>query len=54
MVIKDQSQHEFWNYTVRNADNKTKGNIEVKDVIALSSNVATAKIARMMAPINTL
>ena len=52
-VIKDQRQLEFWKYTVRNADHKSKGNLEVKDVIALSRNVATAKIARMLAPNNT-
>lgn len=52
-IIADQRQLEFWKYTVRNADHKTKGNLKVKDVIALSRNVATAKVARMLAPNST-
>ncbi len=52
-VIKDQRELEFWKYTVRNADHKSKGNLKVKDVIALSRNVATAKIARKLGPNNT-
>ena len=41
---------EFWKYTVRNADHGSKGDLKVKDVIALSRNVATAKIATKLAP----
>jgi stage V sporulation protein D (sporulation-specific penicillin-binding protein) len=52
-VVADQRQLEFWKYTVRNADHRSKGNLKVKDVIALSRNVATAKIARMLAPNST-
>jgi len=52
-IIRDQRELEFWKYTVRNADHRSKGNLKVKDVIALSRNVATAKIARMLAPNST-
>jgi cell division protein FtsI/penicillin-binding protein 2 len=38
---------------VRNADRKSLGDLTVKDVIARSRNVATAKIARMLAPNST-
>jgi len=48
-VIQDQKELEFWKATVQNADHKTKGALKVKDVIALSRNVATAKIARKLA-----
>ena len=50
---RTSSELEFWKYTVRNADHKSEGNLQVKDVIALSRNVATAKIARMLAPNST-
>ena len=52
-VIQDQKKLEFWKYTVRNADHKSEGALKVKDVIALSRNVATAKLARMLAPNST-
>ncbi len=52
-IIADQKKLEFWKYTVRNADHGSKGNLKVKDVIALSRNVATAKIARKLAPNST-
>ena len=52
-VIQDQKKLEFWKYTVRNADHESKGALKVKDVIALSRNVATAKLARMLAPNST-
>jgi cell division protein FtsI (penicillin-binding protein 3) len=47
-IIDDAKQMEFFKYTVRNADHKSKGSLAVKDVIALSRNVATAKIARRL------
>jgi cell division protein FtsI/penicillin-binding protein 2 len=47
-VIADQKELEFWKYTVRNADHKSMGRLKVKDVIAYSRNVATAKIARKL------
>ena len=52
-VIRDQKELEFWKYTVRNADHKSMGSLKVKDVIAYSRNVATAKIARTLAPNST-
>ncbi len=52
-VIQDAKKLEFWKYTVRNADHKSEGALKVKDVIALSRNVATAKLARMLAPNST-
>ncbi len=48
--ITDEKVLEFWKYKVRNADHKTVGTKSVKDIIALSRNVATAKIARKLAP----
>jgi cell division protein FtsI/penicillin-binding protein 2 len=52
-IIRDQNKIEFWKYTVRNADHQSLGPLKVKDVIARSRNVATAKIARKLAPSNT-
>lgn len=52
-IVHDQKELEFWKYTVRNADHKSEGAMRVKDVIAYSRNVATAKIARMLAPNST-
>jgi cell division protein FtsI (penicillin-binding protein 3) len=49
-IIKDESEMEFYKYTVNNSDRKSKGPLAVKDVIALSRNVATAKIAQRLAP----
>ena len=48
--IADEKKLEFWRYTVRNADHDSQGILSVKDVIAWSRNVATAKIARKLAP----
>ncbi|MEX1296224.1 MAG: penicillin-binding protein 2 [Candidatus Limnocylindrales bacterium] len=52
-IIEDQKRLRFWEYDVENADLKSKGALKVKDVVALSRNVATAKIARMLAPNDT-
>jgi len=52
-IVRDEKVLEFWKYKVRNADHQSKGNLKVKDVIALSRNVATAKLARMLAPNST-
>jgi len=52
-MIRDQKVLEFWKHKVRNADHDSKGNLKVKDVIAWSRNVATAKIARKLAPKST-
>jgi stage V sporulation protein D (sporulation-specific penicillin-binding protein) len=52
-VIQDQRALRFGNHTVRNADKSSKGGLKVKDVIALSRNVATAKIAKRLAPHST-
>jgi cell division protein FtsI (penicillin-binding protein 3) len=52
-IIQDQKVLKFWEYEVTNADLGTKGDLKVKDVIALSRNVATAKIARRLAPNST-
>lgn len=51
-IIHDDAKMEFYKHTVRNADHASKGRLRVKDVIALSRNVATAKIARKLAPNN--
>ena len=52
-MIRDQKVLEFWKHKVRNADHGSEGNLSVKDVIARSRNVATAKIARKLAPRST-
>ena len=52
-IIADQKVLKFWEYEVTNADLGSKGDLKVKDVIALSRNVATAKIARRLAPNST-
>ncbi len=51
--IRDEKELEFWKHTVRNADHDVKKNLTVKTAIAYSRNVATAKIARMLAPNST-
>jgi cell division protein FtsI (penicillin-binding protein 3) len=51
--IRDENQIEFYKYTVRNSDHKALGTLTVKDVIARSRNVATAKIAQRLAPRST-
>jgi cell division protein FtsI (penicillin-binding protein 3) len=52
-IVRDQAKLEFYQYTVRNADHRSLGALKVKDVIARSRNVATAKIARKLAPNST-
>ena len=52
-IIGDQKKLQFWTDTVQNADHKSQGDLKVKDVIAWSRNVATAKIARRLAPNST-
>ncbi len=49
-VISDQRKLEFYKYQVQNADHGSLGPLKVKDVIARSRNVATAKIAMKLAP----
>ena len=51
--IKDVPLIEFYKYKVHNSDKKGEGLISVKDVIAMSRNVAIAKIARRLAPNST-
>lgn len=51
--IRDQVEIKFYQDTVHNADGKSKGVQPVKNVIALSRNVATAKIAKKLAPNST-
>jgi cell division protein FtsI/penicillin-binding protein 2 len=51
--ILDQARLEFYRHTVENADGKGMGWLPVKDVIANSRNVATAKIAALLAPKDT-
>ncbi len=51
--IKDQVQLKFGPYIIRNADKKSMGWLPVRDVIARSRNVATAKMAAMLAPRST-
>lgn len=51
--IRDEKKLDFYQYTVRNADHDSLGSLKVKDVIARSRNVATAKIARKLAPNST-
>jgi len=51
--IKDEPRIKFYKYTVRNADKKGMGMLPVKDVVAYSRNVATAKIAARLAPRST-
>ena len=51
--ILDQARLEFYQHTVRNSDGKGMGWLPVKDVIANSRNVATAKMAALLAPKDT-
>jgi cell division protein FtsI/penicillin-binding protein 2 len=51
--ILDQARLDFYKHTVRNADGKGMGWLTVKDVIANSRNVATAKMAALLAPKDT-
>jgi cell division protein FtsI/penicillin-binding protein 2 len=51
--ILDEARLRFYRHTVENADGKGMGRLAVKDVIANSRNVATAKIAAMLAPKDT-
>jgi len=51
--IRDQAKLDFGNATVRNFDRGGMGWLSVKDVIARSRNVATAKIAGTLAPKDT-
>jgi cell division protein FtsI (penicillin-binding protein 3) len=51
--IQDQRVLQFWKYKVRNADHKSEGTMTVKEAIAYSRNVATAKLARKLAPNST-
>jgi cell division protein FtsI (penicillin-binding protein 3) len=51
--IKDEPKIEFYKYVVDNSDKKGRGMITVKDVIAMSRNVAIAKIAQRLAPRST-
>jgi cell division protein FtsI/penicillin-binding protein 2 len=51
--IKDEPRIKFYKYTVSNADKKGKGWMSVKKVIGYSRNVATAKIAQLLAPRST-
>jgi cell division protein FtsI/penicillin-binding protein 2 len=52
-IIQDEKGLKFWNHTVRNADKGSMGPLKVQDVIALSRNVATAKLAKRLAPNDT-
>jgi cell division protein FtsI (penicillin-binding protein 3) len=52
-IINDVDVIEFYKYKVRNSDHKGLGRLRVKDVIALSRNVATARIAQRLAPKST-
>jgi cell division protein FtsI (penicillin-binding protein 3) len=52
-IIRDEKGLKFWNHTVKNADKGSMGALKVKDVIALSRNVATAKLAKRLAPKDT-
>jgi cell division protein FtsI/penicillin-binding protein 2 len=51
--IFDEARLEFYKHTVQNSDGKGMGWLAVKDVIANSRNVATAKIAALLAPKDT-
>jgi cell division protein FtsI (penicillin-binding protein 3) len=52
-TIRDEVAIEFYKAEVQNSDHKGLGPLRVKDVIALSRNVATAKIAERLAPRST-
>ena len=52
-IIHDSYELEFWKYEVHNSDLGSEGRLTVKDVIAKSRNVATAKIAMKLAPRST-
>jgi cell division protein FtsI (penicillin-binding protein 3) len=47
-IVADQVQLRFFDDVVENADGRSEGRKKVKDVIAMSRNVATAKIARKL------
>ena len=47
-VIRDEVKLKFWEDIVHNSDKDSKGALKVKDVIAMSRNVATAKIAKKL------
>ncbi len=49
-MIQDQAVLHFYQHDVHNSDKGSLGSIRVKDVIARSRNVATAKIAKKLAP----
>jgi cell division protein FtsI/penicillin-binding protein 2 len=51
--IRDQRVLRFYDDKVQNADHKARANLNVKKAIAYSRNVATAKLARRLAPTNT-
>lgn len=51
--IRDQAKLQFHRVTVRNSDRGGLGWMTVRDVIARSRNVGTAKIAAMLAPKDT-
>ena len=48
--IKDQVELVFYDDVIQNSDQKSKGTLTVKDGIALSRNIVTAKIAQRLAP----
>lgn len=52
-MIRDVPSIQFYKYRVDNSDKKGMGLIRVKDVIAYSRNVGTAKIAAKLAPGST-
>lgn len=47
-IIRDQVALRYWEDTVHNANMGSEGALKVKDVIAKSRNVATAKIAKRL------
>ena len=47
--VNDGYKIQFYGHKVRNADHKSQGSLRVKDAIALSRNVATARIAAKLA-----
>lgn len=51
--IRDQAKLQFHRVTVRNSDRAGLGWMTVRDIIARSRNVGTAKIAAMLAPKDT-
>ena len=51
--IKDEGKMEFYKHTIHNNDKRGLGPITVKEVIARSRNVGTAKIAQRLAPNDT-